>query len=109
MVARYKPQVNPVISSAELVYIIPLGKPGYLALQDPTGAIYLLKENCSFRGARIRPLRNNYLLVLLQNRTIEEVRERVSLSGHKSLEKLFHNCVRNLRIDEATFDTSALF
>ena len=107
MVARHKPQDNPVVSSAELVYIIPPGKQGYLALRAPTGAIYLHKENCS-RGTRINYLRNDYLLILLQNRAIEEVRERVSLSGHKGLEELFHNCVKNLKIEEATFDVSAV-
>ena len=101
------------VSRAELVYITPLEeqvmrprKQGYLALRDPTGGIYLLKEDSPFKKVRIQPLRDKYLLLLLQNRIIEDIQQRVSKSNHKGIERLFHACVKNIKVEKAVFDGS---
>lgn len=109
MAVRNSPQlrVNPrLVPRAEFVYIIQQGQHGYLALRDPAGAIYPLQEDPSLRGVRITSLRNEFYLLLLNPGTVIDIRKRVFKSGHESLEQLFHECVKSIRIEEAVFNPS---
>ena len=103
MKTNHKKQDSP-ISNAELVYVMCPGGQGYIALRDSTGEIYLTQRNFSLSTAKISPLRDNYLLLLLQNNMIREVRERLSQSEDRGLEKLFSGCVRHLPINKAVFN-----
>lgn len=105
---QQKPQVSQEIPRAELVYVTCPPGQGYLALRDSTGEIYLLQRNFSLSTATINPLRDNYLLLLLQDNIIRDVRERLSQSEHRGLEKLFRGCVKNLPIKKAVFNIPSI-
>ncbi|MEK6840831.1 MAG: hypothetical protein AABX79_02665 [Nanoarchaeota archaeon] len=109
---------RPKISRVKLVYIVsPAGAPGYLALRDTAGRIYSLNKKSPHKAerispSRIRPLRDNYLLLLLDSNLIENIRQRISQSHKRGLEGLFKRCVRNINTDikEARFhDLSTIF
>lgn len=108
MKTNHKKQGDSEISIPELVYVTCPGEQGYLALRGSTGEIYLPQRNFSSSTATISPLRDNYLLLLLQDNIIRDVRERLFQSENKGLEKLFSGCVRHLPIKEAVFNPSIL-
>ena len=108
MKTNHKKQDSPEILEAELVYVMQPGGQGYIALRDSTGEIYLSLKNFSLSTGKISPLRNNYLLLLLQNNMIKEVRERLFQSEDRGLEKLFSGCVKNLPIKEAVFNVPSI-
>ena len=108
MKTNHKKQGDSEILNPELVYVTcPRGQ-GYLALRDSTGEIYLLQRNFSLSTATINPLRDNYLLLLLQDNIIRDVRERLSQSEHRGLEKMFRGCVKHLPIKTAVFSIPSI-